>query len=177
MSERFEALKESFPDYAKDIKLNLGNILSIEGSPDLTEGQIWGNSLAATYSTANQSLISAIEDKAKTIVSEEVFKAAKAAATIMAMNNVYYRFVHLLHDEEISKMPAKLRMNVIGNPGIPRIDFELMSLAVSAINGCGLCIESHSKQLEEHGVTKIAIQSTAKIAAVIKAAAQALEIS
>ena len=66
--------------------------------------------------------------------------AARAAAAIMGMNNIYYRFLHLVEDAEYQTMPARLRMNVIGNPGIDKLDFELLSLAVSAVNGCGLCV-------------------------------------
>ena len=101
---------------------------------------------------------------------------AKAAATIMAMNNVYYRFVHLVGDAEYGRLPANLRMQGLASHGIDKIDFELMSLAVSAINGCGMCMESHTKVLEKHGVSKVAIQSSIRIAAVVNATAQALVI-
>ncbi len=67
----------------------------------------------------------------------------------MAMNNVYYRFTHLAGNQEYRNMPAKLRMNVIGATGIDKIDFELFSLAVSAINGCGMCIDAHVAVAEE----------------------------
>ena len=101
----------------------------------------------------------------------------KAATTIMAMNNIYYRFVHLASGEDYARMPAGLRMNVIGNPGIEKVDFELYSLAVSAINGCGMCIDAHVAQLEKAGVSKSGIQHTIKIAAVVNAAAQAFAIN
>ena len=90
------------------------------------------------------------------------------------MNNVYYRFLHLVSEKEYQTMPAGLRMSVIGNPGIPKADFELMSLAVSAINGCGLCIDSHEKVLRKEGVTAQAIQSAVRIAAVLQAVAATL---
>ena len=169
-----ESLRERFPDYAKDIKINLSTIMSEEGAPDLSASQISGIALAAAYATRNQVLIAAIEGEVKVSTSKEVKRAAQAAASVMAMNNVYYRFIHLLRDDEISKMPAKLRMSIIGNPGIAKVDFELMSLAVSVLNGCGMCIEAHARQLAEHGVSKLAIQSTARIAAVINAAAQVI---
>ena len=79
---------------------------------------------------------------------------AHAAAAIMGMNNVYYRFLHLVEDEEYKQLPARLRMNVIGNPGIDKFDFELLSLAVSAINGCGTCIAAHERQLRAHGTSR-----------------------
>ena len=89
----------------------------------------------------------------------------------MAMNNVYYRFVHLVANPEYGKMPARLRMNFIGSHGIARDEFELMSLAVSAMNGCGMCIDSHERVLLEHGVKPDTIQSAVRIAAVMKALA------
>jgi len=93
----------------------------------------------------------------------------------MGMNNVYYRFLHLVEDAEYSTLPARLRMNVIGNPGIPKLDFELLSLAVSAINACGLCITSHEKKLRADGVSREMIQSAVRIAAVVHAVAGVLE--
>ncbi|MBV8061678.1 MAG: carboxymuconolactone decarboxylase family protein, partial [Alphaproteobacteria bacterium] len=99
-----------------------------------------------------------------------------AAATVMAMNNIYYRFIHYTHDEDIKKMPARLRMNVIGNPGIDKHDFELMALAVSAINGCGMCMEAHTQSAIKVGLSKASVQSSIRIAAVIFAAAQAVSI-
>lgn len=93
----------------------------------------------------------------------------------MGMNNIYYRFLHLVEDAEYQSMPARLRMNVIGNPGIDKLDFELLSLAVSAVNGCGLCIISHERKLRDHGVTRETIQSAVRIAAVIHAVAGVLE--
>ena len=104
-------------------------------------------------------------------LSDEAATAARAAAAIMAMNNVYYRFVHLASNPEYGQMPAKLRMNVIGSPGIDKADFELCCLAVSAMNGCGMCIDSHEKVLKGHGVKAEVIQAAARIGAVMKAVA------
>jgi len=103
---------------------------------------------------------------------ENQTKAIKAAASIMAMNNVYYRFVHLSSDAEYQRLPAKLRMNVIAKPGIDKVDFELYSLAVSAISGCGMCIDAHANTLTQSGLNKTSIQHTIRIAAVINAVAQ-----
>ncbi len=89
----------------------------------------------------------------------------------MAMNNVYYRFTHLAGNQEYRNLPAKLRMNVIGQPGIDKVDFELFSLAVSAMNGCGMCIDSHEQILKKAGVTAEAIQTAVRIGAVLKAVA------
>lgn len=168
-----DSLRLNIKDFAKDIRLNLGSVMSEEGSPDLTLEQINAIALSCAYATKNPDVISACEAE----LSEEIKNAAKSAASIMAMNNIYYRFTHFVSDPEYAKMPAKLRMNVIGNPGISKVDFELMSLAVSAINGCGLCVDSHSKHLVEAGISKSGIQSCIRIAAVINATAQALVLS
>lgn len=169
-------IRSSLGEYAKDIKLNLGAILSEEGATDLSQNQIYGIALSCVYATKNEELISSLAGDAQEVLSAEEINAAKAAATIMAMNNIYYRFVHLVSDKDYAKLPANLRMNIIGKPGISKIDFELYSLAVSSINGCGMCIDAHVNEVTKGGVSKIAVQSTIRIAAVINATAQALII-
>lgn len=171
-----QEIKNSLGEYAKDIKLNLSSILTKEGSPELTESQIRGIALATSYSTKNAKLSAALLAEWEGKISEEEIKAAKAAASLMAMNNIYYRFTHMVGDAEYAQMPAKLRMNFMANPGVDKLDFELYSLAVSAINGCGMCIKSHVKQAASHGLSKQAIQSCIRIAATINATAQAIEI-
>ena len=167
-----EILKDTLGDTAKDIKLNIGSVLTVEGAPDLSQNQIAGIALASAYATQNSAVVAAIAAETAGQCSEAEVKAARAAATIMGMNNVYYRFVHLVGGD-YAKMPAKLRMNVIGQPGIAKVDFELYSLAVSAINGCGMCMEAHVHEVSKAGVSAFGIQSAIRIAAVIHALAQA----
>jgi len=171
-----ETLKSALGDYARDIKLNLSIVLSEEGAPELTTTQIAGIALASAYATRNANVIAAIEGEFAARLDDATRQAAKAAAAIMAMNNVYYRYMHYVKDEELNKLPARLRMNVIGSPGIAKPDFELMSLAVSAINGCGKCMEAHTHELTGAGVTRTGIQSAVRIAAVINAAAHSAAI-
>jgi alkyl hydroperoxide reductase subunit D len=168
-----EALKDSLGDFAKDIRLNLGTVLRVDDTTGLSQGQIYGIALASAYSTKNLNVIKALAEEAAGILSGAEINAAKAAATIMAMNNVYYRFVHLTSDKEYGKMPARLRMNIIANPGIAKVDFELYCLAVSAINGCGMCIDAHTREVAKAGVSNVAIQTVIRIAAVVNAVAQA----
>lgn len=170
-------LKNKLLDSAKDIKLNLSTILTKEGAADLTTNQIGGIALASAYATRNKDVIAAVLAEVGQHLSEQEIHAAKSAATIMAMNNIYYRFVHLVSDKSYSSMPAKLRMNVIGNPGVDKITFELNCLAVSAINGCGMCIDAHAHELAKASVSKVAIQSSVRIAAVLNAAAMGMEIA
>lgn len=171
-----ETLKEQLPDYAKDTKLNLSSVLSEGGAPGLNAKLILGLALATAYATKSKTLIAAFTQEASAQLTAEEIRAAKAAATIMAMNNIYYRSLHLVTDEDYSKMPARLRMNIINSSGVDKTTFEAYSLAVSVINGCGMCVDSHAKTLLEHGLSKEAVQAIFKIAAVVNATAQVVEI-
>ena len=167
-----EAIKSAMPDYAKDIKLNISSLANDE---TLNTQQLWGTFLASALAGRNEFIIAQISNAAAEHLSPEAMEAAKAAAAIMGMNNVYYRFVHMASNKEYQTMQAKLRMNIIGNPGIDKMDFELWSLAVSAINACGMCIDAHESQLLKHGVTKDQVQTAVRIAAVIHAASAILD--
>jgi len=167
-----ESIKARIPDYARDLRLNIG---SLSTEPSLTDVQRAGTFIACAIASREPSLIDATIAEFGPALTPEQLSAAKSAAAIMGMNNIYYRFTHLTSNEEYSKLPAKLRMNIIANPGASKADFELWSLAVSAINGCGMCIDSHEKILKEHGITTEQIQSAVRIAAVIHAVAVTLE--
>jgi len=170
-----DAIRDSIPDYARDLKLNLGAVLAPTGAPGLNEKQIWGVAVASAIASRNVGFAKQIEALAAGKLDESYLAASRAAAAIMGMNNIYYRFLHLVEDPEYAQMPARLRMNVIGNPGIDKIDFELLSLAVSSVNGCGMCLVAHEKQLRKHDVSREAIQSAVRIAATIHAVAGVLE--
>ena len=167
-----QMIQDAFPFFAKDIKLNFSSLINSE--TPLTPQQFWGTLLACTIASRNSKLQNAISEEAKKNLTETAYTAAQSAAVLMAMNNIYYRFTHLVGNPEYARMPANLRMNTIANPGIEKVDFELYSLAVSAINGCGLCIESHEKTLVKHGASKEMIQTAIKIAAIIHATAVTL---
>jgi lipoyl-dependent peroxiredoxin subunit D len=169
-----EQIKARMPEYARDIKLNLSSVLGGTGTPGLTEAQAFGTALACAVSAKSNDLVAAIEVLAGDRLDPARRNAARAAAAVMAMNNIYYRFTHFVGDEEYRKLPARLRMNVIGNPGIDKAEFELYSLAVSAINGCEFCIQAHEKVVREAGIGREGVQSAARIAAVIAAAASVL---
>ena len=153
---------EALPDYAKDIRLNLGSLLNDQ---QLGDQRKYGLLLTCAHGSGYKPIVAAAEAEAAGKLT------ARAAAAVMAMNNVYYRFVHLASNKEYGQLPAKLRMNVLGSPGIDKADFELFSLAVSAMNGCGMCIDSHEKVLKGHGVNAETIQAAARTGAVVKAAA------
>jgi lipoyl-dependent peroxiredoxin subunit D len=170
-----DTLRDAIPDYARDLKLNLGSVLATTGAPGLTDRQIWAVALASAIASRNLRFTREIESLGAAHLDAAYINAARAAASIMGMNNIYYRFLHLVEDPEYAQMPARLRMNVIGNPGIDKQDFELLALAVSAINGCGTCVASHERTLRKHGLGREAVQSAVRIAATVHAVARVLE--
>ena len=164
-----EQLKQSLPDFAKDIRLNVSNLFGNIAQSGLTDSQFYGTALAVAYGLKHYDLINAIKSEGGEFLDPELTRAAKTAATLMAMTNIYYRAVHLAEDSELATMPANLRMNAMLDPGASKIDFELFALAVSALNGCGMCINSHVKGLLQHEVSRVAIQSALRITATLNA--------
>ena len=167
-----EHLKNRLPEYAKDLKLNLS---SLAAEPSLNEQQRAGTFIATARASRIAEVSAAITAEFAPKLSPEALNAARAAASIMAMNNIYYRFTHLASSPDYRTLPAKLRMNVIGKPGVDKADFELWSLAVSAINGCGMCVDAHEKVLRGAGITVEQIQAAVRIASVVHAIAATLD--
>ncbi len=167
-----EHLKFRLPDYAKDLKLNLS---SLAAESVLTEQQKAGTFIVSAIASRNAETTAAILAEFAPRLSPGALAAAQAAAAIMAMNNVYYRFTHLASAPDYKTLPARLRMNAMAKPGVDKADFELWSLAVSAINGCGMCIDAHEKVLRDHGVGTEAIQAAVRIASVVHAVAATLD--
>jgi lipoyl-dependent peroxiredoxin subunit D len=167
-----QVLKDRLPEYAKDLKLNLS---SLAGETVLTDTQKAGTFIATAIASRNPEVIEAVLAEFGPRLEPAALSAVKAAAAIMGMNNVYYRFLHLTDSGDYAKLPAKLRMNVIANPGTSRQDFELWSLAVSAVNACGKCVSAHEKVLRDAGTTAEQIQAAVRIASVVHAVAVTLE--
>jgi lipoyl-dependent peroxiredoxin subunit D len=161
-------LADTLPDHAKDIRLNLGSLLADQMLGDQRK---YGLILACAHGTGSKPVIAAGEAEVAGKLDPAYAEAARSAAAIMAMNNVYYRFVHLASNPVYQTLPAKLRMTGLASHGIDKADFELFSLAVSAQNGCGMCIDSHERILTQHGVKPETIQAAARIAAVMSAVA------
>lgn len=168
-----EALLDTIPAHAKDLKLNFSS--TVGQQTDLTPQQAWGTAVAAAYASGNPELLKTIFEQATQYLSEQELEGAKGAAAIMGMNNIYYRFLHLTSNEKYKTIPARLRMNIMRTHGVDHLDFELWSTAVSAINGCGACVDSHEKVLREKGVGEEKIVAAVRIAAVVHAIARTLD--
>ncbi|MBN9616859.1 MAG: alkyl hydroperoxide reductase [Acidobacteriales bacterium 59-55] len=155
------------PAYAKDLRLNYSSL--VKQSTDLTPQQLWGSVVVAAIATRNGELTTEVIAEAEGILTPGALDAAKAAAAIMGMNNIYYRFHHLTSNEKYATLPARLRMNVLRGHTVEHVDFELWCLVVSAINACGKCVDSHEKVLREKGATEELINAAVRVASVIHA--------
>src|SRR5262244_2352562 len=163
-----ESLRAAIPETAKDLRLNLHGVLQ-PGS--LTKEQIWGVAVASAIASRNPQLRQATLEDALVHVAPEVVEDAKAAAALMGMNNVYYRFRHMIGRDEYTQKPARLRMQRIGHVATNKPDFELFCLAVSAINGCESCIRSHEQVVREGGISEDQVNDAIRIAATFHGAA------
>jgi len=166
------ALASSIPDAGKDIRLNLQSVL---GDGSLSPDQRLGIALACAFVSRNDELQEALfQDASK--ISPAWTEDAKASAALMAMNNVFYRFRHMIGKPAYSTMPARLRMQRLAQPQTSKLDFELMCIAVSAIHGCEMCVRSHEHSLMEHGASEAQVLDAVRIASVVHGAAVALRL-
>ena len=168
-----ESLRNAIPDAAKDLRLNLGNVLQ---PGTLTKEQVWGTAVACAIGARNPQLRQATLEDALLHVGPGVVEDAKAAAALMGMNNVYYRFKHMVARDEYAQKPARLRMQRLVQVATNKTDFELFCLAVSAINGCETCVRSHERVVIEGGLTEDHVNDAVRIAAIFHGVAVALEM-
>lgn len=169
-----EAIQGSLPEAARDLKLNLGTVLS--GESALSEAQRWGVALACALAARNERLSRTLLEAARSAVGDAVVEDARAAAALMAMNNVFYRFRHMVDKESYAQKPARLRMQRIAKPATNKADFELFCLAVSAINGCEACVRSHEQAVLAGGLGEDHVHDAVRIAATVHGVAVALEM-
>jgi alkyl hydroperoxide reductase subunit D len=162
-----DTLIDTLPTSAKDLKLNFSSL--VRNNMELTQQQLWGTVVATAIATRSATLTGAVLASAREQLSPQAYEAAKTVAAVMGMNNIWYRFHHLSTNERYSAMPARLRMNGLRGHGVEEVDFELWALAVSAINGCGKCVDAHEKVVREKGATEEIVSAVIRVASVIHA--------
>jgi alkyl hydroperoxide reductase subunit D len=168
-----ETLRSAIPEVAKDLKLNLGAVLQ---PGNLTLDQVWGVAVATAIASRNPQLRQAVLEDALVTVAPAVVDDAKAAAALMGMNNIYYRFRHMVGKPEYSEKPARLRMQRLAQVATNKADFELFCLAVSAVNGCEMCVRSHEEVVLTAGLSTDQVHDAVRIAATMHGVAVALEM-
>ncbi|MDE1155510.1 MAG: carboxymuconolactone decarboxylase family protein [Acidobacteriaceae bacterium] len=162
-----DTLINTLPGYAKDLKLNFSSL--VRQNTELTAQQLWGTIVASAIATRNAELTAAAITEAATVLSPEALEATKAAAAIMGMNNIYYRFHHLTDNPKYATLPARLRMNALRGHNVDHNDFELWCLAVSAVNACGKCVASHENVLRQKGVSEELVNAAIRVTSIIHA--------
>jgi alkyl hydroperoxide reductase subunit D len=168
-----DRLRDTFPEAAKDIRVNVQTVL---GQSSLSEAQKWGVAYATALAARNPALRDAVREDAAAVVDAAVLEDARAAAVLMGMNNVYYRFRHMIGKPVYADKPARLRMQRLAQVATSKVDFELFCLAVSAVNGCEQCLQSHEKVVLEGGLAVDHVNDAVRIASTMAAAAVALEL-
>lgn len=162
-----DQLIDNLPSSAKDLKLNFSSL--VRNNSELTPQQLWGTAIACAIATRTPQLTAAVLEAAAAHLAPQVIEAAQSAAAVMSMNNIFYRFHHLSSNEKYATMPARLRMNSLRGHGVDALDFELWCLAVSAINGCGKCVDSHERVVREKGASEELILAVVRVASIIHA--------
>lgn len=171
-ASKLEDLRQSLPEAAKDLKLNLQAVLKSES---LNPQQVFGIALASAYFIGDGPLRDAVLEEARANgLEDKTLDDAKAAAAIMSMNTVYYRFRHMIGKESYNTKPARLRMNRMMQPATSKLDFELFSMAVAALAGCEMCVKSHEASIVKHGGTEDQVHDSVRIAATLRGVATGL---
>lgn len=166
-----DTLRATLPDHAKDIRITLSAVMH---DTLLTQQQKWGAFVAAAHATGFAPLIAAVEADAEALLAPEAVAAAKSAAALMAMNNVYFRALHLMKNQEYVTLRSGLRMNLLADPGVERGDHEFWCFIVSAMNGCAACMDAHEEELRRRDWRPASIQMGLRIGAVVAATAAVL---
>jgi alkyl hydroperoxide reductase subunit D len=168
-----QPILDKLPDYARDLKVNLQNVLQQQ---ELTPQQTWMSAVACAIASRNKELTQAIEAEAAGKVPPETINAGRAAGAIMGMNNVFYRFRHFVKTkEEYGQVPARLRMQIIRTHGGDPVDFELACLAASTIKGCEACVIAHEQVVRDKGLNENHVTAVVRIAATVHAVATILD--
>ncbi len=159
--------------YLKDLRLNVSSTLA---SNHMTRKEAYLLALSVASTEKHNTLITAFENLAlKEGATAEEISETHGCASLLSLNNVFYRFKHYMHSHEYyQKQPAGLRMSLMMNPAMGKGLFELMSLVVSAVNGCEKCVVSHERSVKEQGASEQRIYDAIRLAAVIRGLCVAL---
>ena len=164
-----DQLKEGLPDYAKDTRLNIDAVVK---RSTLAAEEAEAVALAAAFATGNTKLWTWIQSQ---ITDQKEAEAAITAASLMAMNNVWYPYVEMADDANLSGLPAQLRMNAIAtHGGTTKARFEAYSLSASIVGKCHFCVKAHYETLTKEGYSVEQLRDIGRIAAVMTAVSRVM---
>ena len=164
-----DQLKDSIPEYAKDTRLNIDAVINRSA---IDPEQALYLSLSAAVATGNGKLVAFIASHA---TDENEKNAAMTAASLMAQNNVWYPYLEMADDPNLTGLPAQIRMNAISSHGgTTKAKFEAYSLVSSIIGKCHFCVKAHYETLKQEGYSTEQLRDIGRIAAVINSVAKVL---
>lgn len=167
-SPRLDALVEAQSRYVKDLRLNIGNVLK---SQSITKKEAYLLALATAVNDDNTVLEKQFTELSKTEgATDAEIAETLACVSLLSINNVFYRFRHFVGKDIYTQMPAGIKMTIMANPILGKEFFELMSLAISALNGCEMCVRSHEESVLQHGASQQRIFDAVRLVSVIRGA-------
>lgn len=171
--EQITELLANLPAEAKDLRINLKRVLEGES---LDAEQTWGTALAAAYYIRHPKLTAAVLADAKAAgIRDGILEDARAAASIMGMNTIYYRFRHLMNSDAYNQRPANLRMMRMQQVATTKVNFELFSIGPAALAGCEMCLKAHEAAVKKDGLNEDNVHDAVRISAILHGVAVALD--
>ncbi|NIG54308.1 carboxymuconolactone decarboxylase family protein [Chitinophaga sp. Cy-1792] len=166
VSEKLQALVNADARYLKDLKINVTNSL---GAASLSKKEAYLIGLSVAVNERNAALEASFARMAAAEgASEKEIAEAISCTSLMSANNVYYRFRHFVNKEFYTATSAGIRMSIMANPVLGKEFFELLSLVISALNGCEMCVTSHEEAVVKHGTEPQRVLDAVRLGAVLK---------
>jgi len=161
------ALVNAESRFIKDLKINVGNVLN--NSQYLNRKEAVLLALAVAVNEKFPLLQESFTGMAKEAgASDAEVGEVVACTSLMNTNNVFYRFRHFMKKDFYDNQPAGIKMSIMANPVLGKEFFELVSLVVSSINGCEMCVSSHERSVLQHNSTESRVMEGVKLGAIIK---------
>lgn len=171
-TDTLDLLEEGKSRYVADLKINFRNSFESE---HLSRKEVALLGVALAVNASNRILRPFFRDQAGVEgASDAEIAEAAGCASLLSANNVFYRFRHFVNKEKYNEIPARVKMNIMARPVGGKEFFELMSLAVSAVNGCEMCVKSHEQSLMELGSREERVFEAVRLAAVITSVAKVI---
>jgi alkyl hydroperoxide reductase subunit D len=166
LSTRLRVLADTDARYLKDLKINVTNSLT---ATTLSKKEAYLLGLAVAINEKHTDLQASFEKLAtQEGATPKDIAEIISCTSLMNANNVYYRFRHFVNKEFYTATPAGIRMSIMANPVLGKEFFELVSLTVSALNGCEMCVTSHEEALLKHGTEQQRVLEAVRLGAVLR---------
>jgi len=153
--------------FIKDLKINVGNVLNNNQHLNRKESLLLALAVVVNekFTLLQESFMGLAREAGAT--DAEVAEIV-ACASLMNTNNIFYRFRHFIQKEFYTNQTAGIKMSIMANPVLGKEFFELVSLVVSSINGCEMCVSSHERSVLQHGSSESRVLEAVKLGAIIK---------